>query len=121
MQVAYYTSGVFWLSVMFRCFGFFKKIKKLVMLATFASILDFFQSRFKDIISRVSRADVLVHFFHKSSCAISIPLDVLHKFCKMAFYFVDFLLSFTISIMCFFCYCIVTFVDLHDFVLEKDT
>ena len=62
-----------------------------------------------------------MYFFDKSLCAKSIPLDVLHKFCKMNFYFVNFLLCFTISIMSFFCYCIVTFVDLHDFVLEKDT
>ena len=63
------------------------------MLATFASILDFFENAFKHIISRASSSDVSVHFFHKSSCAISIPLDVLDKFYKMTFYFVNFLFA----------------------------
>ena len=69
------------------------------MLATTASILDFFQYAFKDIISRASGSDLLVHFFHKSSCAISISLDVLDKFYKMIFYFVKFFVCFTISII----------------------
>ena len=63
------------------------------MLATFASILDFFQCAFKDVISRASSSDVSVHFFDKLSCAISIPLDVLDKFYKMTFYFVNFLFA----------------------------
>ena len=94
------------------------------MLATFASILDFFQYAFKDTISRASSFDVSVHFFHKSSCTISIPFDVLDKFYKTTFYFENFFVCFTISIMYSFCYCIVTFVDCahsHDFALEKDT
>ena len=55
------------------------------MLATFASILGFFQYADKDIISKASSSDVSAHFFHKSSCAISIPLDALDKFYKMTF------------------------------------
>ena len=62
------------------------------MLAKFGSILDFFQYAFKDIL-RASSSDVLVHFFHKSSCAISIPLDVLDIFYKMTFYFGNFLFA----------------------------
>ena len=60
------------------------------MLATFASILNFFQYAFRGIISRASSSDVSVHFFHKSSCAISVPLGVLDKFYKMTFYLVNF-------------------------------
>ena len=60
------------------------------MLATFASILDFFQYAFKDIISRASSSDVSVYFFHKSSRAISIPLDALDKFYTMTFYLANF-------------------------------
>ena len=63
------------------------------MLATFASILDFFQYAFKDIISRASSYDVLVYFFHKSSCTIAIPLDALDKFYEMTFYLVNFLFA----------------------------
>ena len=94
------------------------------MLAIFASILDFFRYAFKDIILRTSSSDVSVHFFHKSSCAISIPLDVLDRFNKMTFYFVNIFVCFPFSIFYSFCYCIVTFVDCvhsHDFALEKDT
>ena len=78
---------------MLPCFGLYTRIQKLIMLSTFESIFDFFQYAFKDIISRVSSSDVLVHFFHKSSCAISIRSDVLHKFYKMIFYFVHFLFA----------------------------
>ena len=74
---------------------------KLIMFATFASVLDFFQYAFKDIILRASSFDVSVHFFHKSSCAISILLNVLHKFYKMTFCFVNFFVCFTIFIMNF--------------------
>ena len=94
------------------------------MLATFESILDFFEYAFKDIISRASSSDVSVHFFHKSSCAISIPLDALDKFDKMTYYFVNFLFTSLFSSCILFCNCVVTFVDcahLHDFALEKDT
>ena len=63
------------------------------MLATFASILDFFQYAFKDIISKASSSDASVHFFHKPSCAISISLDVLDKFYKMTYCFVNFLFA----------------------------
>ena len=62
------------------------------MLATFASILDFFQYSFKHIISRASSFDVSVHFFYKS-CAMSNPLDALNKFYEMTFYFVNFLFA----------------------------
>ena len=94
------------------------------MLATFASILDFFQYAFKDIILRASSSDESVHFFHKSSCAISIPLDVLDKFYKMTFYFVNFLFASPFPSCILFCYYIVTFLDcahLHNFALEKNT
>ena len=94
------------------------------MLATFASILDFFQYAVKDIILKVSSSHVLVHFFHQSTCAISIPLDVLHKFYIMTFYFVNFLFASLFSSCILFCYCIVTFVDcahFHDLALEKAT
>ena len=94
------------------------------MLATFAIILDFFQYAFKDIILKAGNSDVFSHFFHKSLFAISIPLDVLDKFYKMIFYFVNFFVCFTIFIMYSFCYCTVTFVDCahwHGFALEKDT
>ena len=60
------------------------------MLAIFGSILDLFQYAFKDIISRASSSDVSVHFFHKSSFALSNPLDELDKFYKITFYFVNF-------------------------------
>ena len=94
------------------------------MLAKIASILDFFQYTFKDIISRASSFDVFVYFFHKSSCAISNTLDALDIFFKMTFYFVNFFLLYYFHHVFFFCYCIVTFVDcahLHDFAPEKDT
>ena len=55
------------------------------MLATIASILDIFQYASKDIISRASSSVVSVHFFHKSSCAMSNPLDALDKFYKNDF------------------------------------
>ena len=93
------------------------------MLATFASILDFFHYAFKRIILRASSSEVSVHFFHKSLSAISIPLDVHDKFYKMTFYFVNFFVCFTISVIYSFCLCTVTFVDCehwHDFTLEKD-
>ena len=92
------------------------------MLATFASILDFFQYAFKDIISRASSFDVSVHFFHKSSCAISIRLDVLNKFYKITFVSLIFLFASLFSYV-FSCCCIVTFVDCahwHDFTPQKD-
>ena len=63
----------------------FSREFKTIILATFASILNFFQYAFKDIISRASSSDVSVHFFHKSSCAISIPLDALDEFYKNDF------------------------------------
>ena len=95
------------------------------MLATFASILDFFQyvHVFKGIISRASSSDVSVHFFPKSSSAISIPLDAVDKFYKMT-YLVNFLFASLFPSCILFCYRIVTFVDcahLHDFAIEKDT
>ena len=93
------------------------------MLATFASILEFFHYANKDIISKASSSDVSVHFFHKSSCAIFIPLDALDKFYKMTFY----LLRYFHHVF-FFCYWIVTVLfllldsaHLHDFALEKRT
>ena len=94
------------------------------MLDTFASILDFFQYANKDIISKASSSEVSVHFFHKSSCAISIPLDALDKFYKMTFYFVNFFFASLIPSCILFRYCKVTFLDcahLDDFALEKDT
>ena len=94
------------------------------MLATFASSLDFFQYEDKDIISKASSSDVSVHFFHKSSCAISIPLDALDIYYEMTFYFVIFLFASLFPSRILFSYYIVTFVDcarLHDFTLEKDT
>ena len=72
------------------------------MLATFASILDFFQYAFKDIISRASSSDVSVHFFYKSSSAISIWLDMLDRFYKMTFYFVNFFGTYGLSVTTFF-------------------
>ena len=93
------------------------------MLATFASIFDFFQYAFNNYISRASSSDVSVHFFHKSSCAISVLLEVLDKFYKMTFYFVNFFVCFTIFFT-YFCYCIVAFVDYahwYDFNPEKYT
>ena len=92
------------------------------MLATFGSILDFFQYAVKDIISRASSSDVSVHFFHKSSFAISIPLDTLDKSYKMIFIWLIFLFASLFPLCILFCYCIVPFVDcahLHDFALEK--
>ena len=71
---------------MFRWFGLYKRIQKLIVLPRFALILDFFQFAFKDVISRANRSDVSVHFFHKSSCAIFIPLDELDKFYKILFF-----------------------------------
>ena len=64
-------------------------------------LFDYFQYALKDIISRASDYDVSVHFFHKSSCAISIRLDVLDKFYKITFYFVNFFVCFTIFILYF--------------------
>ena len=65
---------------MFPCFGLYPRIQKLIMLPRFASILDYFQYAFKDIISRANSFDVSVRFFHKSSRPIFIPLDELDKF-----------------------------------------
>ena len=73
-----------------------------------------------DIISRASNSDVSVHFFYKSSCAISIRLDVLDKLYKMTFYFVNFFVCFTIFMMYFFVTC-GDCAHWHDFVPEKDT
>ena len=91
------------------------------MLFRFASILDFFQYAFKDIILRANSSDLSVYFFHKFSCAIFIPLDVLHKFYKI-FFFLKFLFA-SLFLSCifllvysYFCDC----VHLHDFTLEKD-
>ena len=94
---------------MFPCFGLYTRIQKLLTLPRFASILDFFQYAFKDIILRANNSDVSVHFFHKSSCAIFIPLDELDRFYKIHF-FCGVFVCFTISIMYFFCYCMVTLV-----------
>ena len=94
------------------------------MLATFVSILYFFQYADKDIILKATISDVPVHFFHKSSCAISITLDALDKFYKITFYFANYLFALLFPLCFLFCCCIVTFVDcahLHDFALEKDT
>ena len=94
------------------------------MLVAFASILDFFQYADKDIISRASSSAKSVHFFHKSSCAISIPLGAIDEFYKKTFYFVNFWFASLFPSCILFCYCIVTFVDcahLHGFALEKDT
>ena len=95
----------------------------LIILSTFASILDFFQHAFNSIISRACSSDVSVHFFDKSSCAVLVRFDALDKFYKMTFYFVNFFVRFTIFIM-YFCYRIITFVDCahwYDFAREKDT
>ena len=78
---------------------------------------------FKEIILRASSSDVSVHFFHKSSCAIFIPLDAVGKFYKMT-YFVNCLFASLFPPCILLCYCTVTFVDcahLHDSALEKDT
>ena len=94
------------------------------MLATLASILDFFHNAFKDIISRASSSDVPVNFFHESLCALSIPLDALDKLYKMTFCFVNFLFASVFPSCILFCCCIVTYVHcahLHDFALEKNT
>ena len=72
---------------------------KTIMLDTFASILDFIQMAFKDIISRASNSDVSVHFFHKSSCAITIPLDALDKLYIMTIISLIFFVCFSISIV----------------------
>ena len=64
------------------------KVEKLMISIEFGC-----KYAFIDIISRASSSDVLVNFFHKSSKAISIPLDVIHKFYKMTFYFVNLLLD----------------------------
>ena len=69
------------------------------MLDTFASILDFIQMAFKDITLRASNSDVSVHFFHKSSCAITIPLDALDKLYIMTFISSIFFVCFSISIV----------------------
>ena len=45
------------------------------------------------ILFREHSSDVSVHLFYKSSCTISIPLDVLDKFYKMNLYFVNFLFA----------------------------
>ena len=92
MQAVYLASSVF-KECYAPCFGLFTRIQKLIMLAIFASILDFSQYAFKDIISRASSYDLSAHYFHKSSSAISIPLRVLDKFYKMTFCFVNFLFA----------------------------
>ena len=93
---------------MLPCFGLYTTIQKLIVLPRFASILDFFQYAFKDIISRANSSDVSVHFFHKSSFAIFIPLDELDKFYKIVF--VKFLFASLLLLCIFFCYCMVAFV-----------
>ena len=77
---------------MLPCLAFHQNLKT-IMLDTFASILDFIQNALKDIISRASSSDVSVHFFHKSSCAITIPLDALDKFYVMTFISLIFLFA----------------------------
>ena len=105
---------------MFPCFGVYTGIQKLIVFPRFASLVDFFQYAFKDIISRANSSDVSVHFFYQSSCVIFIPLDVLDKFYKISLFFKVFV-CFNISICIFlllysyFCDC----VPLHDFTLEK--
>ena len=69
------------------------------MLDTFASIRDFIQNAFKDIISRASNSDVSVNFFHKSSCTITTPLDALNKLYIMTFISLIFFVCFSISIV----------------------
>ena len=86
---------------MFLCFGLYTKIQKLIVLPRFASILDFFQYAFKDIILRANSSEVSVHFFHKSSCALFIPLDVLDKFYKILF-FLKFLFASLFPLFIFF-------------------
>ena len=71
---------------MFPCFGLYTRIQKLIVLLRFASILDFFQYAFADIISRANSSDVSVYFFYESSCAIFISLDELDKFYKIHFF-----------------------------------
>ena len=105
---------------MFPCFGLYTKIQKLIVLPRFASILDFFQYAFKDIISIANSSDVSVHSFHKSSCAIFMPLDVLNKFYKIL-YFLKFLFA-SLFLLCIFLFlysCFLDCVHLLDFTLEK--
>ena len=107
---------------MFPCFDLFMRIQKLLVLPIFASILDFFQYAFKNLISRANSSDISVHFFHKSSCAIFIPLDELDRFCKFIFLGSFCLLHYVCYVFFLLLYgyfhdC----VHLCDFTLEKNT
>ena len=106
---------------MFPCFDLYTRIQKLIVLPRFASILDFFQYAFKDIISRANSCDVSVQIFRKSSCAIFIPLDMLDKFYKILFFLSfyllhDFYCAFFLLLHSYFRDC----VQLHDFTPEKN-